>query len=76
MKIIFETNDTIDQTIVSVTSESGFCYFKGAVKELAEIIAESYNLAEALRADIEAGNIEDSSEMDYELYENYSKNFN
>lgn len=67
-----------DKTVshINIRKENEGCFFNDTVENLKETIKDAFALAEALRADIDAGHIEEDNDyIDFELYNNFSQKY-
>lgn len=74
--VFFKIPLDTENSHINIREKSKGVLFNACFKSLTETIKDVELVAEALRTDIDAGNIEEESEvMDYELYNNFSQKY-
>lgn len=75
LKLFLTFNDTTVSHI-NIRKENEGCSFNDTLENLKETIVDAFEIAEALRTDIDAGHIEEDSDyIDFELYNNFSQKY-
>ena len=76
LKIDFKIPLEDDNSHINIREKGKGVLFNGSFKSLTENISDCFNIAEALRTDIDCGNIEeDDNAIDFELYNNFSQKY-
>ena len=74
--VFFQIPLTMENSHINIREKGKGVLFNADFKSLTETIKDVVLVAEALRTDIDAGNIEEDSDvMDYELYNNFSQKY-
>ena len=76
MPVILSKDKLTFEPTVVVSSENGIVYFRGTEKELIELIQATHNMAESIRLDLDADNIDASNEqIAIKQYQEFSKKY-
>ena len=76
MPVILSKDTLTFEPTVVVRSEKGIVYFRGTEKELIELIQATHNMAESIRLDLDADNMDASNEqIAMKQYQEFSKKY-
>lgn len=76
LRLDLKLSNSNEYSHISIRPKGKGCVFNGTFGNLVETIKDCFDIAEAIRLDIDADNIsEDCGELDFELYNNFSQKY-